>query len=187
MRFQTIKVAVFLTLMVLISMSCKPKYNRQVPPEQSKYPDQESIFRSNQKMIKENSQSILDKAVINGWDLTQTGTGVLYQKIGPSNRFKTDKIRPKDRVALSYRLNLLDGTECYNSKTKGLKEFFVDQSEAETGLHEVVKNLYPGDSALIIIPPYRGFGLSGDGDKIPPRAILVYHIRIESVIRHPKD
>ena len=60
----------------------------------------------------------------------------------------------------------------------------MEQSEAELGLHEAMKFLHPGDSARIVIPPQRAFGLTGDGNLIPPRAILVYEIRIDSVARH---
>lgn len=162
---------------------CKPKYRQQSEPVNSSFPVQESIYKSNQLMIKQNAQSIRDQAAIRGWNLIETGTGVFYQVYRLPKKGQSKKIEPGDRVSLAYKLSLLDGTECYSSKYQGLKQFIVEKSEAEPGLHEAIQLLHPGDSALVIIPPHRAFGLAGDGNRIPPRAILVYEIRIDSVAR----
>jgi FKBP-type peptidyl-prolyl cis-trans isomerase len=173
--------------MIVAALSCpgcKPRYKQQDNPAVSAYPEQESIYRSNQLMIKQDIKSIRDRAAAKGWKLTETGTGVFYQIISTKRHAPLIKIGQGDRVELTYKLSLLDGTECYSSVNLGPKQFIVDKSEAELGLHETIKLLSPGDSALIVIPPYRAFGLSGDGDRIPPRSILVYEIRIDSVARH---
>jgi FKBP-type peptidyl-prolyl cis-trans isomerase len=46
----------------------------------------------------------------------------------------------------------------------------------ESGLHEAIQLLSPGDSALFIIPSYRAHGLVGDMEQIPMRSTVVYHI-----------
>ena len=38
--------------------------------------------------------------------------------------------------------------------------------------------LRPGGQGTFIMPPFLGFGLKGDGNKIPSRSIIVYEIRI---------
>ncbi|TSA34041.1 MAG: hypothetical protein D4R64_12820 [Porphyromonadaceae bacterium] len=179
----------FLVVLLIIVSSfaaggCKPKYRQQDKPVNTSFPDQESIYRSNQLMIKQNAKSIRDQAAIKGWDLTETGTGVFYHLYNLLKKNKSKKIEPGDWVWLTYKLSLLDGTECYASEKQGLKQFVVEKSEAEPGLHEAMQYLHPGDSALVIIPPHRAFGLAGDGNRIPPRAILVYEIRIDSVARY---
>ncbi len=177
--------AALLILGITISLSgCKQKYRRQEPPAAARFPDQESIFRANQLIIRKYATSISEKAASNGWHLSETGTGVFYQLIDRKRNTQQGNIETGDRISLSFKLSLLDGTLCYSSKKQGVKQFFVDKSEAEPGLHEAVKFLQPGDSARIIIPPQRAFGLTGDGNLIPPRAILVYEVRIDSVIRH---
>jgi FKBP-type peptidyl-prolyl cis-trans isomerase len=180
------KILVFVSVMVssFAVGGCKPKYRQQNESLNSSFPDRESIYKSNQLMIKQNAQSIRDQAAIKGWDLIETGTGVFYQVYRLPKKDQLKKIEPGDRVSLTYKLSLLDGTECYSSKNQGLKQFIVEKSEAEPGLHEAVQLLHPGDSALVIIPPHRAFGLAGDGNRIPPRSILVYEIRIDSVARH---
>lgn len=184
-----IKTGAILFMMVLTCSigGCKPKYRQPEKPSTGSYPDQESIFRANQSAIKKNAQSIRDQAALKGWKLTETGTGVFYQIIGLKEGGHSIRILPGDRVSLSFRVSLLDGTECYSSEINGLKQFVVEKSEAEQGLHEVVQLLYPGDSALVILPPHRAFGFAGDGNRIPPSAVLVYEIRIDSVARHLTD
>jgi len=39
-----------------------------------------------------------------------------------------------------------------------------------------------GSDFLFIVPPYLAFGLTGDGGKIPGRAILLHRIRIKDII-----
>ena len=187
LKYLAIKFLSIILLMIVATLfcsGCRPKYKQQDNPAVSAYPDQESIYRSNQLMIKQNIKSIRDRATVKGWELTETGTGVFYQILSSQPHAPIIKIGQGDRVILTYKLSLLDGTECYSSVNLGPKQFVVDKSEAELGLHEVVKLLSPGDSALIVIPPHRAFGLSGDGNRIPPRSILVYEIRIDSVARH---
>jgi len=163
---------------------CKPKYQQQEKHTPTDYPDEEARIKANQSLIKRNAQLIKDQAKRSGWELIETGSGVFYQVFGLHKTGNPVKIRPGDRVSLSYKLSLLDGTECYSSKKQGLKQFIVEKSEAEPGLHEAIQYLVPGDSARIVIPPYRAFGLTGDGDRIPPGAILVYEVRVDSVSRH---
>jgi FKBP-type peptidyl-prolyl cis-trans isomerase len=170
--------------LITVLVGCKPKYTHQEMPAVVPYPDQESIYRSNQSMIRQNTKMIRDRAALKGWVLKDTGTGVFYQVLKSGKAIRESKIEPGDVVSLDFRLSLLDGQELYSSKNQGPKQFVVEKSEAEAGLHEAVQYLHPGDSARIVIPPHRAFGLTGDGNKIPPRAILVYEIRVDSVIRH---
>lgn len=168
---------------ILIFSSCKPKYRQQERAVNQLIPDQESIYRSNQSMVRQYANTIREHAINKKWVLNETGTGVFFQIINQKKKNQAAKIIAGDWVSLSYRLSLLDGTECYASKNKGLKQFVVGKSEAEPGLHDAIQFLHSGDSAIIVIPPQRAFGLTGDGDRIPPRAILVYEISVDSVTR----
>jgi FKBP-type peptidyl-prolyl cis-trans isomerase len=76
---------------------------------------------------------------------------------------------------------MLDGELYFDSRVDGPKQFIVEESPAERGLHEAVQLLAKGDSARIILPPHLAYGLAGDGEKIPGRAILWCEIRIDSV------
>ncbi|MFA6125966.1 MAG: FKBP-type peptidyl-prolyl cis-trans isomerase [Bacteroidales bacterium] len=182
-----LNIILLLVLTVLAAGGCRTKYRKQESSEKNTRADQETLFRSNQLVVKQIAKSIREKAAIEHWNLTETGTGVFYQVFHGPKKNQSLKILPGDRVSLTFRLSLFDGRECYSSYSQGPKQFIVEKSEAESGLHETIQFLHPGDSALIIIPPYRAFGLTGDGNKIPPGAILVYNIRVDSVIRPRKN
>jgi FKBP-type peptidyl-prolyl cis-trans isomerase FkpA len=84
----------------------------------------------------------------------------------------------KDKISISYKCYLLDGTECYNSDKLGPKEYILGKSEIEAGLNEGLRLLKPGGEAIFILPPFLAYGLVGDGKSIPSRATIVYFIKI---------
>jgi FKBP-type peptidyl-prolyl cis-trans isomerase FkpA len=178
---RTIFQVMLLLLLLPVIEGCKPKYRQQEMPLTDSMTDPDSVIRLNQMIIKQNAQNIRDHATGSEWKLKETGTGVFYQIFRTKASDRSRKIVPGDRVSLTYTLKLLDGTVCYSSAKSGLKQFVVEKSQAEQGLHETVQLLHPGDSALVVIPPHRAFGLVGDGNRIPPGATLVYEIRVDAV------
>ena len=54
----------------------------------------------------------------------------------------------------------------------------VGRGGVESGLEEAVLKLRKNSSAILILPPHLAHGLIGDGNKIPPKAILVYKIKV---------
>ena len=83
---------------------------------------------------------------------------------------------------MDYECSLLDGTRCYSSKELGPKELILGKSEIEAGLNEGLRLLKPGAEAIFIIPPFLAFGLIGDGKLIPPRAVMVYNVKVMNEI-----
>jgi FKBP-type peptidyl-prolyl cis-trans isomerase len=51
----------------------------------------------------------------------------------------------------------------------------------ENGLHEAIQYLRVGDKAKIILPSYLAHGLTGDSDKIPPMASVLYDIELVEI------
>lgn len=87
-------------------------------------------------------------------------------------------LKENEKVIMDYECSLLDGTKCYSSKTLGPKEYIMGKGEIEPGLNEGLRLLKPGAEAIFILPPFLAYGLIGDSKAIPPRAILVYEIKI---------
>ena len=175
--------SIFLSGLILSSIiSCqnRPKKtdieNRSVPVTK------EQLYQVNQMMVRQEAAKIKAEAQKRNWNLTETPTGLFYQKLAPSQIHPSSetKIQAGMHVVLDYSMSLLDGTLCYSSKDQGYKQFVVEKSEAERGLHEAVQLFHPGDSIMLVVPPHMGFGLMGDGNRVPSRAILVYHIKILS-------
>ena len=87
------------------------------------------------------------------------------------------KIKTGDNVTFDYECSVIDGETCY-SGSQTLKVGFAD---AGSGVTEGLQLMSPGSDYLFIIPPYLAYGITGDGNKIPGRAILIYRIRIKEV------
>jgi FKBP-type peptidyl-prolyl cis-trans isomerase len=88
------------------------------------------------------------------------------------------QISDNDRVTCDYTITLPDGTLCYDIKNK---IFIVGGSEEISGLHHAVKFLGKGGKARFIFPAHLAYGMQGDFNTIPPRAILIYNVHITEV------
>lgn len=105
-----------------------------------------------------------------------TTSGIRYYVYKPSA--KGDSIKDGDEIVMNFKVSLLDGTECYSSKTEGKKTFIVGNEEIESGIHRGVKYVKHGDKALLLIPSHLAHGLLGDMNKIPPQMPIIYDIEI---------
>ena len=87
-------------------------------------------------------------------------------------------IKTGDIVMMGYEVGLVNGELIYSSDNEGFKVFQVGRGGVERGLEEAVLHLHNNDVAEVIIPSYLAYGLTGDGNKIPPKSILVYKLKI---------
>jgi FKBP-type peptidyl-prolyl cis-trans isomerase len=135
----------------------------------------EKLVEANIAAIKaENLQ--IDKLIVSKrWKMSETPTGLRYQIIenGNGNNASLSK-----QVRFEYDVKLISGEEVYSSAKTGPKEFRLGSGGVESGLEEGILLLKLGDKARFIIPSYLAHGLSGDQDKIPPKATLIYTIKI---------
>lgn len=81
-------------------------------------------------------------------------------------------------ATISYKITLLNGELCYESKPGKNKEFLIEGDDIESGIHEGIKYMRVGDKAKLIIPSYMAHGLLGDMNKIPPRSPIVYDLEL---------
>lgn len=137
-----------------------------------------ALVGANRILVKKDHERIKSFIERKEWDMQETQTGLWYyiHDQGRGAHAKTGNI-----ISLEYRVSLLDGTVCYNSDSLGLMEFRIGQGGVESGLEEGVLLLRKGDQARFIIPPHLAHGLTGDGNAIPPRSILIYEVRVVDV------
>ncbi len=135
----------------------------------------EKLLEANKEAVKiENDQ--IDKLIIDsGWQMNKTATGLRYQLIEKGNGPKTARGKI---VQFEYEIRLITGELIYSSKQTGLKEFRIGRGGVESGLEEGILLLNVGDKVRFIIPSYLAHGLSGDQDKIPPKATLIYTLKL---------
>ena len=134
-----------------------------------------SLEEMNRKMIQYESNLINDYIEKNDLNVIMTGTGLRYQIL---NEGEGELIKKGDIVTLQYELGLLSGELLYSSDNDGNKVFHVSRGGVESGLEEAVLKLRKNSEAILILPSHLAHGLIGDGNRIPPKAILVYSIKV---------
>jgi len=107
--------------------------------------------------------------------MTESGTGFWFQIISEGTG---SYLKDNDLVVFEYECSLLDGTKCYSSAELGPKELVLGKSPMEAGMNQGLRLMKHGSEAIFIIPPFLAYGLVGDGNKIPSRAVIVYNIRV---------
>ncbi len=171
-----LKILAVSLLVVLSSMSACNRDTQQ-HPEKVDNPEKynEPLVNVNKTMVENESIEIENYIKRHKWQMQSTGTGLrylIYQQ-GNGDSAATGKI-----AVINYKVNLLDGTECYSSDKTGAKEFKIGQGGVESGLEEGIMLLKVGDKAKFIMPPHLAHGLTGDDNKIPARATLVYDVEL---------
>lgn len=129
----------------------------------------------NKYLVEKDNESIKNFIESKNLTMQQTQSGLWYTiiKEGTGDFFTDESL-----VTFEYISSLLDGTPCYSTTESGPIDCVIGKSNIESGLNEGLKLLKPGSEAMFIIPPYLAFGLLGDGNLIPARAIIVYSVRV---------
>ena len=137
----------------------------------------EPLLRANQHMVRNEDAQIDAYIARYGWPMNRTGTGLrywIYKKVNG------ESVKSGDKVKISYRVTLLNGEVCYDSRKDGNMGFEIDKGGAVNGLHEGIILMHTGEKAKFIVPSHLAFGLLGDQQKIPQRATLIYDIEFLS-------
>lgn len=149
------------------------------PPQQPSHEQvKEALIKSHQMYVKQEADEITQYIKQHGYAMQGLSTGMYYMI---TEHGKGEQAAIGDFATLSYSINLLDGTVCYDSKTEGPKQVLVGKDAVETGVHQAIELMHAGDKGLFIIPSYLAQGLVGDKDKIPPGSVVVYNITLLSV------
>ena len=164
----TISMSVF-----AICFSCQNNQTEKTKPLHQNVED-EKIAVNREIVRRENADIELISKRYN-WDLSRTESGLYYQIVHSTDG---KQAQPKDLVKIKGTISLSDGKEIYNSEIDGIKEFTVDRSEDPVGLHELIKTMREGEKVNGIIPSHLAYGISGNGEHIPPIALLICKIEL---------
>ena len=170
-----------LVLFLIFLFSCR-QYHTQQSAQDAKSTEyqkiEEAMLCVNQQLVEEDDREIEMFAKRKGWQMQTTGSGLRYMtyRHGQGKKTISGKV-----VTLAYTVSLLDSTICYSSEQSGLKKFKLGRGGVEAGLEEGVLLMRVGDKTRMIMPPYLAHGLTGDGDCIPYRAIILYDVELMKV------
>lgn len=177
MSFSIIKKYILIILCLSIFSACKQSSN-PVLDEKKEQKISKKLVEINKALVRQDKLRITGYLKRNNIEMKETGTGLWYSILKKGNG---SRVKKGDRVNLDYAVSLLDGTKCYNSTQDGIKSFIVGKGGVESGLEEGIMLLHEGDKAKFILPPHLAHGLTGDGKKIPARAIIIYDIELISI------
>lgn len=166
----------------LLFFACHPNASEPDENSFSKEKVKQQFIKANQQLVVKEGDEMDYYQKSHHMPFVKTTGGIRYYVYKPS--LKGDSIKNEDVIKMNYKVSLLDGTECYSSKTDGIKEFRVGRDDIEDGLHKAVLFLKAGDKALILIPSHLAHGLLGDSKKIPPQSPIIYDIEIISVQKY---
>lgn len=141
-------------------------------------PTQEELIEANKRKVGREAKLINDFIDQSGWEMNSTKTGIRYDIY---HEAEGPEANEGDVVAVTYSLHMLDGTRVSDTELSGPVTFKVGQGDVVSGLHEAVTLLSVGDSARIILPSYLAYGLTGDQNKIPSNAALLYDLSLVSL------
>lgn len=159
-------------LLLLLACSCRSSNDRR---EVRTKPGTDDMTGLNSYLVQKDREIIGNYIERKHLGMTESPTGLWYLII---NEGSGEYLKDNDRISLNYRCELIDGTLCYTSDDLGPRYVIVGKTDIEPGLNEGLRLLKPGGEALFILPPHLGHGLVGDGNKIPPRTIIVYHVTV---------
>ena len=167
----------FLLVFILFSCDGNDKVNQNYIDKQNvtKKDINESLEKANRYLLIQEAELIDDYIERHDLNVFQTGTGLRYQI---HNHGDGVLIKDGDIVTLEYEVRLLNGILIYSSKNDGSKTFLVGRGGVESGLEEAILKLCKNSVATLILPAHLAHGLIGDGNKVPPRATLVYKLKV---------
>ncbi len=159
-----------LIVLLLISGCQNKPDNRSSAPNRT----ESELIELNKALINQDRTVITDYIKSSDRTYSETNTGLWYSVLteGSGGTVKTG-----NNVTFDFECTLLNGSPCYS----GTQTIKVGYTGNESGVTEGLQLMQKGSDYLFILPPYLAFGHTGDGDRIPGRAILIYRIRIKEI------
>jgi len=165
-----------IALFILIGFySCKEEHRDKFSDHKPPLDATELLIEMQKNEVKRDSIYIERFIQEHGLELKSTGTGLKYQILKTTD---LEQISSGSRVIFEYTMMSLKGDTLYSSDKSGYIDMMVDYSQAETGIHELLKLMNYGEEARAIIPFHLAHGFAGDDYKIPPFTSLVIELKV---------
>jgi FKBP-type peptidyl-prolyl cis-trans isomerase FkpA len=161
-----------LCLALIISCTGTPEKNEPVTTEKSL---EDSLVGYNKRIVTSEIQEIDDYMQRHHWVMQKTQTGLRYMIY---TNGKGPPASQGDHVTIKYSVNLLNGEQVYTTGPAHDFTFEIGKRNVVSGLEEGIMLMNKGGRAKLIVPSHLAFGLLGDLEKIPTRAVLIYDVEL---------
>jgi len=167
-----------LAVAVLLLNSCNQKQPVDKRPVMSEQETEEMLLRVNKFLVDKDLELMHSYAQQKEWNMEVSETGLFYEIFEKTDN---NKVEQGDLISIDYKVSLLDGSVCYSSDKDGPREFRLGKSQEISGLEQGIALMREGEKARFIIPPHLAYGLIGDEERIPARAIIVYMVELSEI------
>lgn len=163
--------------------ACESKKPMQIqgkaPAEKRMEEYREALISQNRQLILEEMLSISAYVTRKGLNMDTTSTGLRYLITVRNPAGK--KTGLMNDVTVAYSMELLDGSLCYSRDSSGLLTFTLGQSDEPSGLQEGLLRMREGEEAMLIVPSFLAYGVTGDGHCVPGSSSIVYRLKLKKV------
>jgi FKBP-type peptidyl-prolyl cis-trans isomerase len=173
-----IKKSHFILILVLPGLVMCSRKKENAPTESQIKEAEEALIGVNRMLLQKDKARIIEYIDSNDLALKETETGLWFDI---TTKGSGPQVNEGSQVTIEYIISLLNGTYCYSSDSSGYKQFRIGQGGVENGLDEGMRMLTEGSEAIFILPPHLAHGLTGDGDRIPARSVIVYKVKLVKV------
>ncbi|MGM0613558.1 MAG: FKBP-type peptidyl-prolyl cis-trans isomerase [Bacteroidota bacterium] len=143
--------------------------------------EESDLVKVNKEIVRVEEQFIENYIERHNLDVTELKNGIRYEIY--SQNPSGEKVESGDRVTIRFKSKLLTGRKIEKSDSLKQKQFVVAESEEIQGLHYSVLEMREGEKGIFIIPSHLAFGITGERDKVPHSAALVYDITLKNLIK----
>ncbi len=167
----------FFLLIFVTLFSCKEPEARR-PKSQSTTTFYKELIEKNKQLIKqENSyiEQFIKRDTTNVYKTSSTGFWYAY-----INKIEEDltKPKPEDVVVIEYNITDLQDNVIYPKQEKIYK---IDKEDFIPALQDGIKLMKVGETVTFIIPSYRGFGITGDEEKIEGNTTIKSTLTLKNI------
>ena len=160
-------------LLLLVSVSCK-----QVPVvEVDQRPTdtlRENLINANRYIAGSENRQIESYLERRGWEATQLLGGT---RVHTTSQGTGKAVEPDETLHITYSVDAIDGTHIYRPSTDTV---VAGRLKPTRGLDAALLSMHHQGSAIVITPSEQAYGVVGDGDRVGPRMILVYNVKINN-------
>lgn len=166
------------TLLISLAISLVGLNACQDKPQTNPLSAEELIALNKERHVAEMTW-IRDYMVSLNIPMQEGSTGFFYHLVEPCGK---TPIASGDKVDIDFHIYHLTNPAFSKEITHEKKTINVDNDNAEAGIHQALRLMSTGDSAIFIMPSHLAFGLTGN-QMINPNTPLLYTIRVMSDAR----